>query len=364
MTGSIPTQFGNLANLQRLELQYNQLSGSIPTQIGNLANLTTFYAYRNQLTGSIPAAIGNLGNLVALELTNNQLSGPVPPELGNLANLQALRIGDNQFTGTIPAALAGLVKAWTIELSNNLLTGTIPPALATMPQLGSLYLTATASTARFPWSSAMRRSWCRCIWREQDRRRRAGNDQNLALIRAIPTCATTGSMPPTRRSRHFSPASRRIGKLQTGPVANLAAPSATTTSVTLTWMPILYTGDIGGYRVDHATTLGGPYTLFGTTTDKSATGAVVTGLVLATPYHFVVHSVTDANPNNQNVIVNDPSAETSRATTSGVATPAILTATPLPTGVVGIAYDQTFSATGGMPPYTNGQLTAERCRPG
>ena len=360
LTGTIPTQLGNLANLQLLELQYNQLSGTIPTQIGNLANLTTFYAYGNQLTGSIPAAIGSLGNLVALELTNNQLSGPLPPELGNLANLQVLRIGDNQFTGTIPAALAGLVKAWTLELSNNLLTGTIPPALATMPQLGSLYLGGNRLDGPIPVELG---SAPKLVSLHLEKNKLVGDVpatiKNLALTPGNTDLRYNGLYATDPTVEAFL-TSKQAGwkNTQTMPVVNLAAPSSTTTSVTLTWTPILYTGDTGGYRVYYTTTSGGPYTLFGTTTDKSATGAVVTGLAPATPYHFVVRSVTDASPNNQNVVVSDPSAEVSRATTSGVATPAIVTSTPLPTGVVGIAYDQTFSATGGTPPYTNWQLTA------
>src|SRR4051794_10914956 len=36
LNGSIPSSFGNLTNLQRLELSSNQLSGNIPSSIGNL----------------------------------------------------------------------------------------------------------------------------------------------------------------------------------------------------------------------------------------------------------------------------------------------------------------------------------------
>ena len=42
----------------------------------------------NQLSGSIPSELGNLANLEGLWLDGNQLSGPIPSELGNLANLQ------------------------------------------------------------------------------------------------------------------------------------------------------------------------------------------------------------------------------------------------------------------------------------
>ena len=39
MTGAIPSELGDLANLTGLELGDNQLTGSIPSQLGNLSNL-------------------------------------------------------------------------------------------------------------------------------------------------------------------------------------------------------------------------------------------------------------------------------------------------------------------------------------
>ena len=46
-----------------LSLGGNQLSGSIPAELGNLANLETLWLHRNQLSGSIPAELGNLAEI-------------------------------------------------------------------------------------------------------------------------------------------------------------------------------------------------------------------------------------------------------------------------------------------------------------
>ena len=48
------------------------------------------YLDYNQLSGEIPPELGNLANLEDLALRGNQLSGEIPPELGNLANLTVL----------------------------------------------------------------------------------------------------------------------------------------------------------------------------------------------------------------------------------------------------------------------------------
>ena len=92
--------------MNRLSLAGTQLSGEVPAELGNLANLEMLWLHDNQLSGEIPPALGRLTYLAMLWLHENQLSGTIPPELGNLANLFELRLGgSNQFTGCIPKAL-------------------------------------------------------------------------------------------------------------------------------------------------------------------------------------------------------------------------------------------------------------------
>ena len=105
LSGRIPSELGNLSNLERLGLNANQLSGSIPPELGNLFNLEWLFLYGNQLSGSIPSELGNLSKLQDLRLSDNQLSGSIPSTLGNLSNLQDLRLIDNQLSGCIPMAL-------------------------------------------------------------------------------------------------------------------------------------------------------------------------------------------------------------------------------------------------------------------
>ena len=63
LTGSIPTQLGNLSFLERLDLRHNRLTGAIPARLGNLSNLQSLLVDDNQLMGIIPTSFTNLGAL-------------------------------------------------------------------------------------------------------------------------------------------------------------------------------------------------------------------------------------------------------------------------------------------------------------
>ena len=69
---SLPNNIGELSNLIKLDLQFNNLA-SLPESIGNLSNLQTLNLFNNSLT-SLPNSIGNLTKLQTLVLGFNQLT--------------------------------------------------------------------------------------------------------------------------------------------------------------------------------------------------------------------------------------------------------------------------------------------------
>ena len=140
--GAIPAELGSLANLQHLELGSNALSGPIPSELGNLTNLEGLWLNANRLTGEIPPELGGLTNLTNLNLTANELGGPIPAELGSLANLQHLELGSNALSGPIPSELGNLTNLEGLWLSGNRLTGEIPPELGSLTNVINLVLTA------------------------------------------------------------------------------------------------------------------------------------------------------------------------------------------------------------------------------
>ena len=131
LSGTIPTELGSLTRMEVLELDHNQLSGTIPTELLN-SNIPYFQLYlnNNELSGTIPTELGKLSPFV-LDLGHNQLSGTIPTELGNLGGLtpNELDLSHNQLSGTIPTELGSLIGLWYLSLNNNQLSGTIPGGL-------------------------------------------------------------------------------------------------------------------------------------------------------------------------------------------------------------------------------------------
>ena len=84
--GSLPSEISGLTELEWLALHDNDLTGPIPRVnweifVPNWNDV--LWLSGNQLTGEIPAELGDLANLQTIcVLDNNQLTGEMPAELG------------------------------------------------------------------------------------------------------------------------------------------------------------------------------------------------------------------------------------------------------------------------------------------
>ena len=108
LRGEVPGELGSLTDLERLSLNWNELSGEIPSELGNLANLQELQLNGNQLSGEVPSWLFSLTNLKSLDLGVNQLSGDLSPKLGELTDLEELNLGPNRLSGKIPTELGEL----------------------------------------------------------------------------------------------------------------------------------------------------------------------------------------------------------------------------------------------------------------
>lgn len=144
LSGTLPSSLGSLANLEIFQLSGsptgNQITGSIPTEFGNLSSLVDLWLPGNLLSGDLPSSLGNLDNLWRLDVTGNDLSGMIPSSLGNMDNLRTLSLGGNGFTGSVPASLANLSHLTTLDLHINELSGVVPTSIGSISTLTTIDL--------------------------------------------------------------------------------------------------------------------------------------------------------------------------------------------------------------------------------
>ncbi|CAN4100344.1 unnamed protein product [Withania somnifera] len=140
LTGTIPTHFGYLKNLQSLVLQENGLNGEIPEALGNLTKLKRLVLAGNNFVGPIPTSLGRLTNLLILDSSRNFLSGALPVTIGDLTSLIKLDLSNNRLDGKLPREIGGLKSLTMLDLSHNNVSGGFPETFQEMVSLEELVL--------------------------------------------------------------------------------------------------------------------------------------------------------------------------------------------------------------------------------
>ncbi|KAE8723406.1 Receptor-like protein kinase 5 [Hibiscus syriacus] len=135
----IPSQFGNLTNLEQLFLANCNLVGQIPSSLGWLTRLRNLDLSTNRLSGSIPSSISELKSIEQIEIYRNSLSGVLPLSMGNMTTLKRFDASTNELTGTIPTGLCGL-QLESLNLFENRLEGTLPESITSSKYLHELKL--------------------------------------------------------------------------------------------------------------------------------------------------------------------------------------------------------------------------------
>ncbi len=143
VSGSLPPEIRDLAELRTLALGFNEISGSIPRELGDLENLERLYLNDNAFSGEIPAELENLSQLNDLWLGGNNLGGPFPVHLTRLPNLERLSLTGNPHTGTLPDEIGAMVGLRRLHLTNTGLSGVLPGSMTDLQDVAELMLGGT-----------------------------------------------------------------------------------------------------------------------------------------------------------------------------------------------------------------------------
>jgi hypothetical protein len=107
LSGSLPSQWLVLTNLQHINLDQNTLIGSLPFQWATMSRLQVFTIANNNVIGTLPFSWQSMTKAKQLIFTGNKLSGSIPRQWGRLAqSLVRLGLSGNvNMTGCIPQKL-------------------------------------------------------------------------------------------------------------------------------------------------------------------------------------------------------------------------------------------------------------------
>lgn len=94
----------------RIDGSFNQVSGTLPTELGNMRNLGKLDLFRNSIDGALLTEIRNMNSLVLLNLQwNLGITGTIPPEFCNMEKLEELNLYYTDINGPVPQCLNKIV---------------------------------------------------------------------------------------------------------------------------------------------------------------------------------------------------------------------------------------------------------------
>lgn len=132
---SIPSTVASMKNLLYLYAEYSDIQGDLSFLKTGMSKIFELWADKNpKLTGSIPSEIGQLITLESLSLTNCGLTGTIPDEIGNLYRMQQMWLFGNQLKGEIPGSIANMTRMYRFEVENNQLEGDMPDEICDLFQ--------------------------------------------------------------------------------------------------------------------------------------------------------------------------------------------------------------------------------------
>lgn len=125
LSGELPN-LAALFGLHVLDLRENGFDSELPLMP---KSVVTVLLSKNSFSGEIPVKFGELNQLQHLDLSSNRLSGVPPSSLFSLTNISYLNLAKNVLSGSIPQKLKCGSKLGFVDISSNMLSGLLPTCL-------------------------------------------------------------------------------------------------------------------------------------------------------------------------------------------------------------------------------------------
>ncbi|RDX69726.1 Receptor protein kinase TMK1, partial [Mucuna pruriens] len=132
LQGTLPngTVFQTLTQLERLELQFNNISGPLPS-LNGLSSLQILILSNNQFTSVPNDFFAGMTELQSVEIDNNPFKPwTIPDSILNCSSLQNFSANSANIVGTLPDYFSSLPTLTHLHLAFNNLEGVLPSSLS------------------------------------------------------------------------------------------------------------------------------------------------------------------------------------------------------------------------------------------
>lgn len=152
LSGTLPSELGQVAYLQDLDVSSNAISGTIPDNgLLNLTNLQLVYLYNNNFSGTLPVGWSAMSSLTDVRLFNNSFTGTLPTSWSVLSYLSTLWLSGNRLSGSLPDAYSALTQLSLFDISQNgNIVGTLPSSWSSITNLGTVGLQGNQFVGTLP----------------------------------------------------------------------------------------------------------------------------------------------------------------------------------------------------------------------
>ncbi|KAK1577483.1 hypothetical protein Q3G72_022145 [Acer saccharum] len=153
LQGTLPWNLQKLTQLERLELQWNNISGPLPS-LNGLSSLQVLMLSNNHLNSVPSDFFSGLTSLQSVEIDNNPFSGwQIPQSLKNASSLQNFSANSANVTGQIPGFLGpdDFPGLSILHLAFNQLVGGLPESFSGS-QIQSLWVNGQKGNAKLSGS--------------------------------------------------------------------------------------------------------------------------------------------------------------------------------------------------------------------
>ncbi|ETR71102.1 MAG: hypothetical protein OMM_02742 [Candidatus Magnetoglobus multicellularis str. Araruama] len=288
LDGPIPDGFNLFENLQILDLSNNAFTGELPTTFYETPQLAQVNLSGNYLEGPLTSRMTLLKQMIYLNFSHNQFSGILPVELTRLDKLQLLNLSHNAFKGEIPETLSRLIQLRVLDISHNHFKSAFPNCLLTLSKIKKMNLSGNDFSGLIP-TDIMQMTWLED--NESDFRWNRLTTDNNKVDKFISSKQIDGDS--------------WINTQTIAPKSLNAKTGETWSELILSWDPIPYTANDGGYEIYKAQHPDGPYDRIYVTPTKSAMSHTDSNLSMNHTYYYKLRTITFPHANNPNSLTSN-----------------------------------------------------------